>query len=211
MISGDLFLGHVKFFLEEFLSLTNYDKISATGSENVSRNKLEERYLKYRHFYANIDINGFGGDGKGVYDPLLPKFDQWFGRKSLDDLPRITPLLKAKIFLSKHPDFKQEPGEVIDYHIKVLALSMNGVILDENRKAISRQFLGDVIQHVSKCTRLYDFSDRLCFSITIRLYIEMLKEKFSHFGSLVTDLSLQDFANEDTLNPKPQEVISIPW
>jgi hypothetical protein len=191
--------------------LANFEKLSAAGSENVSRKKLQERYLKYRHFYANIDMNGFGGYGKAIYTPLLPRFDRWFERKSLDDIPRITRLMKAKIYLHKHPDFRKESGEVIDYHIKVLALSINGVILEENRNAVSRQFLWDVIYDVSRCTRLYDFSDRLCFSITVRLYIEMLKEKFSHFGSPVTDLSLQDFANEDTLNPKPQEVISIPW
>jgi len=51
----------------------------------------------------------------------------------------------------------------------------------------------------------------LCFFITVRLFIEMLKERYSHFGSPVTDMSLRDFANENTLNPKPQEVISIPW
>jgi hypothetical protein len=37
----------------------------------------------------------------------------------------------------------------------------------------------------------------------------MLKEEFSHFGSQVTDLSFHDFANDETLNPKPQQVISV--
>jgi hypothetical protein len=37
----------------------------------------------------------------------------------------------------------------------------------------------------------------------------MVKEKFSHFGSPLTDLSFRDFANEETLTPRPQEVISI--
>ena len=112
---------------------------------------------------------------------------------------------------STPPEFRKETGEVIDFHIKVLALSLDGVILDENRNAVSRQFLGDVICNVGRHTQSYDFSDRLCFSITVRLFIEMLKDKFSHFGNLVTDLSLREFANEDTLNPKPQEVINIPW
>ncbi len=48
---------------------------------------MQERYLKYRHYYAGIDISGFGGYGKAVYAPLLPVFDQWFERKSLDDIP----------------------------------------------------------------------------------------------------------------------------
>ena len=59
----------------------------AVGCENDSRNKMEERYLKYRHYYAGIDIVGFGGYGKAVYAPLFPSFDQWYGRKSLDDVP----------------------------------------------------------------------------------------------------------------------------
>lgn len=185
------------------------EKIIAVGCENISRNKLQERYLKYRQYYAGIDIAGFGGYGKAVYAPLLPVFDQWFERKSVDDIPRITPFLEDKLYLHDHPDFRQERGEVISFHIKVLALSMNGVILDENRNAVSRQVIGDVVFDVSKHTRSYDYSDRLCFSITVRMFIDMLKENFSHFGSQVTDLSFRDFANEDTLNPKPQHVISI--
>jgi len=181
------------------------------GCEYVSRNKLEERYLKYRHFYVGLDLSGFGDYGRAVYAPLLPLFDQWFERKSMDDIPLITPLLRYKESLHDHPDFRKETGEVIGYHIKVLALSMNGIILDENRNAVSKQVLGNVIFDVSRHTRSYDFSNRLCFSITVRLFIEMLKERFSHFGCPVADLSLCDFANEDTLNPKPQEVINIPW
>jgi hypothetical protein len=41
------------------------------------------------------------------------------------------------------------------------------------------------------------------------MFIDMLKEEFSHFGSPVADLSFRDFANEETLTPKPQPVISI--
>jgi hypothetical protein len=41
------------------------------------------------------------------------------------------------------------------------------------------------------------------------MFIDMLKEEFSHFGSPVTDLSFYDFANEETLTPKPGPVISI--
>jgi len=191
--------------------LAGFEKITVTGSENIGRNKLQERYLKYRHYYVGLDLSGFGEYGKAVYAPLLPLFDRWYERKSIDDIPRITPLLGEKFYLPDHPDFRKETGEVIDYHIKVLALSMDGIILDENRNAVSKQFLGDVIHDVSSRTRSYDFSDRLCFSITVRLFMEMLRDKFPHFGSSVTELSLGDFANEDTLNPKPQEVIRIPW
>lgn len=191
--------------------MADFEKIAGVGFENSSRNKLQERYLKYRYYYVTLDLSGFGEYGKAVYAPLLPLFDRWFERKSIDDIPRITSLLRDKVYLHDHPDFRKETGEVIDFHIKVLALSMNGVILDENRNAISKQLLKDVIFDVSKHTRLYDFSNRLCFSITVRIYIDMLKERFSHFGHLVTDLSLRDFANEDTLNSKPQEVIDIPW
>jgi signal peptidase I len=191
--------------------LAGFEKIAAAGTENVSRNKLQERYLKYRHYYAGMDLSGFGEYGKAVYAPFLPLFDRWFQRKSTDDIFRITPLLGDKVYFPDHPDFRKETGEVIDFHIKVLALSLDGVILDEKRNAVSSQFLGDVICDVSRHTRSYDFSDRVCFSITVRLFIEMLKDKYSHFGSLVTDLSLRDFANEDTLNPKPKEVINIPW
>jgi hypothetical protein len=208
----DLFLPALtKNFQKEFFCLADFEKIGLMDGGNGNRNKLQERYLKYRHYYVGLDLSGFGEYGKAVYAPLLPMFDQWFERKSLDDIPLITPLLGDKVYLHDHPDFRKETGEVIDFHIKVLALSMNGVILDENRDAVSRQLLGGVVYDVSRCTRSYDFSDRLCFFITVRLFIEMLKERYSHFGSPVTDLSLRDFANEDTLNPKPQEVISIPW
>lgn len=191
--------------------MADFEKIAEVGLENINRNKLQERYLKYRHYYVSLDLSGFGEYGKAIYTPLLPQFDRWFERKSIGDIPRITTLLRDKVYLPDHPDFRKETGEVIDYHIKVLALSMNGVILDDNRYAISKQFLQDVIFNVSRHTRLYDFSNRLCFSITVRIYIDMLKERFSHFGRLVSDLSLRDFANEDTLNAKPQEVIDIPW
>jgi hypothetical protein len=186
-------------------------QIFVASSENVNRNKLQERYLKYRHYYVNLDLSGFGEYSKAVYEPLLPKFDHWFERKSVDDIPLITPLLGDITFFHGHPGFRKETGEVIDFHIKVLALSLDGAILEENRNAVSRQFLQDVICNVSKRTRLYDFSDRLCFFITIRLFIEMLKEKFAHFERIVTDLSLHDFANEVTLNPKPREEVRIPW
>jgi len=51
-------------------------KIETVGCENGSRNKLEERYLKYRNYYAVIDISGYGGYGKAVYADLFPEFDQ---------------------------------------------------------------------------------------------------------------------------------------
>ena len=71
-------------------------KIVTVSSNNGSSNKLHERYLKYRHYYAGIDISGFGGYGRAVYAPLLPVFDRWFERKSLDDIPHIMPLLEEK-------------------------------------------------------------------------------------------------------------------
>ena len=135
--------------------------------------------------------------------------DQWFERKSLDDIPPNITLLEDTLYLRDHPDFREERGAVINYHVKVMALSMSGLILDHNRDAVSRQLLKDIIVDVSQHTQSYDFSDRLCFSITVGMFIDMVQEKFSHFGSQVTDLSFHDFANEDTLNPKPQPVISI--
>lgn len=194
-----------------FSLVTDFEKITLAGSEQVGYSKLEERYLKYRHYYVDFDLSGYGDYGKAVYAPYLPLFDRWFHRKSTNDIFLITPLLGENVYIPDHPEYRKGTAEVIDFHIKVLALSLDGVILDENRNAVSSQFIGDVICNVGRHTRSYDFSDRLCFSITVRLFIEMLKNKFSHFGSLVTDLSFRDFANEDTLNPKPQEVINIPW
>jgi len=191
--------------------MTDFENIALAGSEQVGRNKLEERYLKYRHYYVGIDLLGYGDYSQAMYAPYLPLFDRWFQRKETDDIFLITPLLGENLTLPDHPDYRKGIGEVIDFHIKVLALSLDGVILDENRNAVSSQFLGDVICNVGKHTRSYDYADRLCFSITIGMFIEMLKTKFSHFGSLVSDLSLRDFANADTLNPKPKEVVNIPW
>lgn len=195
----------------EFFLLKDFEKIALVGSEQVGSSKLKERYLKYRHYYVGLDLSGYGDYGKAVYAPYLPLFDRWFKRKETDDIFLITPLLGEDLTLPDHPNYRKGTGEVIDFHMKVLALSLDGVILDENRNAVSSQFLGDVICNVGRHTRSYDFSDRLCFSITVRLFIKMLKDKFSHFGSLVSDLSLGDFANEDTLNPKPKEVVNIPW
>ena len=118
-------------------------------------------------------------------------------------------MLEDRSYLIDHPDFREERGGVISYHIKVLSLSMIGLIMDQNRDVISGQLLQDIIFDISRHTKSYDFSDRLCFSITVRMFIDMLRENFSHFGSQVTDLSFRDFANGDTLNPKPQPVISI--
>ena len=184
-------------------------KIAAISSENDSRNKLQERYLKYRHYYAGIDISGFGEYGKAVYDPLFPMFDQWFERKSLDDIPLNITLLKDRPYLVEHPDFSEERRGAVNYHIKVLALSMIGLIMNHNSDVISRQRLQYIIFDVSKRTKSCDFSACLCFSITVKMFIDMLKEEFSHFGNQVTDLSFRDFANEETLALKPQPVISI--
>jgi len=184
-------------------------KILAAGCENDSRNKLEERYLKYRHYYATIDICGFGGYGNAVYAPLLPAFDQWYKRKSLSDVPPNIPFLEDRLYRTDHPDFRKERGGAISFHIKVLALSMVGLILKYNRKVISDQILNYIISEVSQQTKSYDYSECLCFMITVQMFIEMLKEYFSHFGSQVSDLTLCDFANEETLNPRPQPIISI--
>jgi hypothetical protein len=184
-------------------------KIIAGGFENGIRNKMEERYLKYRHYYAGIDISGFGGYGKAVYAPLLPSFDQWYNRKSLNDVPPNITFLEDRLYLTDHPDYRHERGGAISFHIKVLALSMVGLIMNYNKEVISRQRLQVIISDVSAQTKSYDYSECVCFSITVRMFVDMLKEKFSHFGSQVSDLSICDFANEETLNPKPQPVISI--
>jgi hypothetical protein len=173
------------------------------------RNKMLERYLKYRHYYAGIDISGFGGYGKAVYEPLLPVFDQWFEMKSLVDVPPNVNFLEDRLYLTDHPDFREERGGALSFHIKVLALSMIGVIMNHNKEVISRQLLQYIISDVSGLTRSYDYSECVCFSITVKMFIDMLKEEFTHFGSQVTDLSFCDFASEETLNPKPRQVISI--
>jgi hypothetical protein len=184
-------------------------KIIAVGCENGSRNRMEERYLKYRHYYAGIDISGFGGYGKAVYAPLLPSFDQWYKRKSLNDVPPNITFLEDRLYLTDHPDYRRARGGAISFHIKVMALSMVGLIMNYNKDVISRQLLQVIISDVSRQTKSYDYSECWCFSITVRIFVDMLKEEFSHFGSQVSDLSICDFANEETLNPKPQPVISI--
>jgi hypothetical protein len=135
--------------------------------------------------------------------------DQWFERKSLDDIPPNITLLEDTLYLSDHPEFREERGAVINYHIKVMALSMVGLIMNHNKDVISRQLLQYIIFDISQYTKSYDYSECVCFSITVRMFIDMVKEKFSHFGSQVTNLSFRDFANEETLTPKPQPVISI--
>jgi hypothetical protein len=177
--------------------------------EAGSRNKMEGRYLKYRYYYVGIDISGFGGYGKAVYDALLPSFDQWYESKSLDDVFPNIALLEGRSFLPDHTDYREERGGALSFHVKVLALSMIGLIINYNKDVISRQLFQDIISDISSHTKSYDYSDRLCFSITVRMFIDMLKEDFSHFGRLVTDLSFSDFANEETLNPKPQPTISV--
>jgi hypothetical protein len=184
-------------------------KIIEANLQNNSRNKMEERYLKYRHYYAGIDISGFGGYGKAVYSPLLPVFDSCYKRKSLHDIPPNITFLEDRAYLVGHPDYRKERGSAISYHIKVMALSMIGLIMNHNSDVISRQLLKAIVIDVSRNTKAYDYSDCVCFSITVRMFIDMLKEQFSHFGSPVTDLAFYDFANEETLTPKPQPVISV--
>ena len=181
----------------------------AANLQSDSHNKMEGRYLKYRHYYARIDISGLGGYGKAVYSPLLPTFDRCYKRKSLHDVhPNIT-FLEDRAYLVEHPDYKKERGDAISFHIKVMALSMIGLIMNHNTDMISRQLLEAIVIDVSRHTKSYDYSSCVCFSITVKMFIDMLKEEFSHFGSLVTDLSFYDFANEETLTPKPQPVISV--
>ena len=180
-----------------------------TGSEKSRLHKIEERYLKYRTYYADIDISGFGGYGKAVYATLLPKFDQWYARKSMDDIPANIAFLEDELFLTHHPDYREERGGALSFHVKVLSLSMIGLILYHNKNLLLEQTLREIISGISNCTRSYDYSDRVCFSITVRMFIDMLKSEFSHFGSLVADLSFDDFANEETLNPAPPPSISV--
>lgn len=175
----------------------------------ANENKMKERYLKYRHYYADIDIAGFGGYGKTAYESLLPQFDEWYKRKSLSDIPPNIDFLKDRLFFVDHSDYREERGGALSFHIKVLALSMIGLIINSNKDVISKQILQDIIADISNCTKSYDYSDRLCFSITVRMFIDMLKNEFPHFGCMVTDLSFRDFANKETLNPKLQPVINV--
>jgi hypothetical protein len=184
-------------------------KTMAVGCENGRRNKMEERYLKYRHYYAGIDISGFGGYGKAVYSGLLPSFDHWYKRKSLNDVPPNITFLEDRLYLTDHKDYRKERGGALSFHIKVLALSMVGLILNYRKDLISWQLLQCIISDVSRQTKSYDYSECVCFSITVRMFVDMLKEEFSHFGSQVSDLSICDFANEETLNPKPPPIISV--
>jgi len=170
---------------------------------------MEERYLKYRHYYARIDISGFGGYGKAVYSPLLPVFDRCYKRKSLHYVPPNITFLEDRAYLVEHPHYKKERGGAISFHIKVMALSMIGLIMNHNSDVISRQLLQVIINDISRHTKSYDYSECLCFSITVRMFIDMLKEEFSHLGSPVTELAFCDFANEETLTPKAQPVISV--
>jgi hypothetical protein len=178
-------------------------------AEKGELNKIEERYLKYRYYYAGIDIAGFGGYGKAVYDYLLPLFDQWYMKKSLRYIPPNIDFLKDRLFLVDHPDYKEERGGTLSFHVKVLALSMIGVIMSHNKYLISKLILQNIISDISNCTKSYDYSDRVCFSITVKMFIDMLKNEFSHFGATINDLSFCDFANEETLNPKPPPVINV--
>jgi hypothetical protein len=175
----------------------------------AGRPKLEERYLKYRHYYVGIDVAGFGGYGEAVYAPLLPLFDQWYRRRSLYDVPPNITFLEDRLFLANHSDYREERGGAVSFHIKVLALSMVGLIMNHRKDSISQSLFQCIISDVSQQTKSYDYSECVCFSITVRMFIEMLKEEFAHFGSQVSHLSIADFANDETLNPKPQPVIHV--
>ena len=136
-------------------------------------------------------------------------FDQWYEMKALVDISPNINFLEDRLFLVDHPDYREERGGAISFHIKVLALSMIGLIMNHNKDVISKQLLQYIIFDISRHTKSYDYSDCVCFSITVRMFLDMLKEEFSHFGNEVTKLSFHDFANEDTLNPKPQHIISV--
>ncbi|HUH64901.1 MAG TPA: hypothetical protein VLZ07_00580 [Syntrophales bacterium] len=183
--------------------------ISAAGQESGCHDKIEERYLKYRYYYAGIDIYGFGDYGKAVYDPLLPRFDRWYSRKSLHDVPPNLDFLEERVYLVDHPDYSDERCVAVSFHLKVMALSMIGLIMNHNKDTIPQRLLRCIISGVSQRTKSYDYSECLCFSITVRMFIEMVKEDFSHFDSLVPGLTFADFANEETLISKPQPVISV--
>jgi hypothetical protein len=86
---------------------------------------------------------------------------------------------------------------------------MIGLIMNHNSDVISRQLLEAIVIDISRHTKSYDYASCFCFSITVKMLIDMLKEEFSHFGSPVTDLSFYDFANEETVAPKPEPVISV--
>lgn len=178
-------------------------------AENSEQNRMEARYLKYRYYYTDIDISGFGGYGKAVYDSLLPSFDQCYERKSLNDLSFNIALLEERLFFTNHPDYREERGGALSFHIKVMALSMIALIIYHNKDVILSQLLEDIILNVSCRTKSYDYSDRVCFSITVNMFINMLKEEFSHFDNLVADLSFRDFANYETLTPKPQPIVNV--
>ncbi len=178
-------------------------------AENGVRKRIEERYLKYRYYYAGIDIAGFGKYGKAVYDSLLPSFDHWYMKKSISYIPPNIDFLKDRLFLVDHPDYREERGGALSFHVKVLALSMIGLIVSHNKDLISKIILQQIISDISSCTKSYDYSDRVCFSITVKMFINLLKEEFSHFDGIINQLSFCDFANEETLNPKPQPVINV--
>jgi hypothetical protein len=180
------------------------------AKKHAVSDKMLERYLKYRHYYAGIDISGFGEYGRAVYAPVLPKFDVWYERKYLDDITENVGFLEEKIYHPEHPEFTKERNAVIDCHIKVMALSITGLNMHHNRNYISEQMLGGIIHDISSHTKSYDFSGRLCFSITVNMFIDMLKDVFPSYNQ-IKDLSFNDFANEETLNPKPQPVVIIPW
>jgi hypothetical protein len=144
-----------------------------------------------------------------VYALLLPSFDQWYKRKSVNDIPHNISFLEHRLYLTDHLDYRRGRGGAISFHIKVLALSMIGLIMNSNKDVISRQLLHYIISDVSRHTKSYDYSEFLCFLITVRMFVDMLKDEFSHFGTQVSNLSIFDFANEETLNPKPQAVINI--
>ena len=129
--------------------------------------------------------------------------------KALVDIPPNINFLEDRLFLVDHPDYREERGGSISFHIKVMALSMVGLIMNHNKDVISRQLLQYIIFDISQYTKSYDYSECVCFSITVEMFVDMVKEDFSHFGSQVTELSFRDFANEETLTPKPQPVISI--
>ncbi len=64
-----------------------------------------------------------------------------YKRKSLHDVPPNITFLEDRAYLVDHPDYRKERGGAISFHIKVMALSMIGLIMNHNKDAISRQQL----------------------------------------------------------------------
>ena len=75
--------------------------------------KMQEDTLNTGIYYADIDISGFGGYGKAVYSHLLPVFDQWYMMKDIVDIPSNINFLEDRLYLTDHPDYREERGRFV--------------------------------------------------------------------------------------------------